>query len=361
MIKKEDISPENYVCTKPFEWYEIAWNKEVYPCCPGWLPHSIGKMPDQKPEAIWNSKAAKKIRESVLDGSFSYCSAEYCLHLKEKTWPVKKAKDIDLEQYIRLIDNPEPPIMVSCSYDKSCNLACPSCRSEVLAANKEERSKYDQLIQDLLADYGHNLKTISITGSGDPFASRHFWDLLQSGVLAKYPDLKIRLHTNAQLLDEFHWNRIAPLHEQIEAIEISIDAASAETYAINRAPGDWNQLIKNMDYVGGLRKSGKIKLLQLDFVVQLNNYNEMPEFARLAKQWNADRIVFTSLNNWGTYTPQQYREIAIHSSKHPLHYLLERLLKDDIFKSSEVFIGFQESDVDKNRNIVLDKIPLIAV
>lgn len=357
-MKKNDISPETYVCTKPFEWYEIAWNKEVYPCCPGWLPHSIGKMPEQSPEEIWNSDIAKKIRKSVLDGSFKYCNPEYCLHLKEKTWPVKQAKDIDIEHYIRLIETPEAPTMVNASYDQSCNLACPSCRKDIVTANREDRASYDKLMADLLDTYGPDLRSINITGSGDPFASRHFWDLLQSGVLAQYPQLKIRLHTNAQLFDEFHWNRIAALHQQIEAIEISIDASTAPTYAINRRPGDWNQLINNMAFIGELRRTQQIKLLQLDFVVQLNNWQEMPDFVLLGKQWHADRIVFTSLNNWGTFSKEEHQHRAIHSPHHPLHSQLLETLEDDIFKLPEVFIGFLENTGDA---VDTNKIPVLTV
>lgn len=355
-MNKDNISPDTYVCTKPFEWYEIAWNKEVYPCCPGWLPHSIGKMPEQSPEEIWNSDIAKKIRKSVLDGSFDYCKPEFCLHLKEKTWPVKQAKDIDLEHYIRLIEAPAAPSMVNASYDRSCNLSCPSCRNDIVTANREERSSYDKLMEDLLNTYGPDLRSINITGSGDPFASRHFWDLLQSGVLARYPELKIRLHTNAQLFDEFHWNRLAPLHQQIEAIEISIDAASEPTYAINRRPGNWQQLIANMEFIGELRRTKKITLLQLDFVVQLNNWQEMPDFVLLGKKWNVDRIVFTALNNWGTFTKEDHSYRAIHSPGHPLHPHLLAMLENDLFKLPEVFIGFLENKDEANK---AEKIPAL--
>lgn len=350
-MKKEDISPDAYVCTKPFEWYEIAWNKQVYPCCPGWLPHAIGKMPEQRPDEIWNSDIAKKIRKSVIDGSFSYCKPEFCLHLKEKTWPVMQAKKIDIERYIRAIEEPEAPIMVSASYDKSCNLACPSCRKDIVAANREDRESYDKLMADLLEVYGPNLRAINITGSGDPFASRHFWDLLQSGVLAQYPDLLIHLHTNAQLFDEFHWNRIADLHSQIAGVEISIDAATEKTYAVNRAPGDWNQLIRNMAFIGELRRSQQIGLLQLDFVVQENNWQEMRDFVLLGQQWNADRIVFSALNNWGTFSTEEYQHRAIHSPRHPLYLQLLDLLEDDIFKIPQVSIGFLgNSSVKDNQN-----------
>jgi len=60
----------------------------------------------------------------------------------------------------------------------------------------------------------------------------------------------------------------------------------------------------------------------------------------MGKQWNADRIVFTSLNNWGTFSKEEHQHRAIHSPRHSLHSKLIDMLADDLFKLPEGFYWF---------------------
>src|SRR4051812_18978280 len=74
-------------CRRPFEHVEIMHGHgpdqsegfgDVYLCCAGWLPKSIGNYLQQDLAHIWNSAAAREIRTSILDGSFRYCNAQAC-------------------------------------------------------------------------------------------------------------------------------------------------------------------------------------------------------------------------------------------------------------------------------------------
>lgn len=344
--KQGDEKYNGLVCTKPFGWFEISWDEKVYPCCAGWVNRPIGKLSEQSPREIWLSPAAKEMRKSVLDGSFKYCSTEFCPYLKDVSYPVMYASQVDMAHYIQMAEQPEEylpaPTAINCSYDSSCNLACPSCRPAIVMADKHQRKSYDELFNNLLTEFGDQLRILHITGSGDPFASRHFWGILQSGVLTQYPKIELGLHTNAQLLDKFHWDRIADIHQQINYIEISVDAATEATYKLNRAPGDWNLLLQNMDFIAELRRLNKVKFLQLDFVVQSNNWQEMEQFIELGKRWSVDRILFSALNNWGTFSPDEYAARAIHSPRHPEHYRLARSLRKDIFSDNIVSVGFRD-------------------
>lgn len=333
------------VCVKPFWWYEIAWNKQAYLCCSGWLPKPIGSAVDIDPLTLWNSAEAIKIRQSVIDGSFEFCSPEFCPHLSNKTYPVKYVED---DEYLRLqkqvaeprISLPTPQ-WLTFSYDQSCNLACPSCRNEISMASKEERVVYDDLSKETLKNFS-DARHLYITGSGDPFASRHFWRLLVSDELLKYPDLSLNLHTNGQLLTPSRWDKIKHIQHKITTLEISIDAASPETYSLNRIPGNWDVLCKNMDFIASLRDENKISNLQLDFVVQSNNWHEMKRFVELARNWKADLVYFSALNNWGTFSKSEYLERAIHKPSHRGFKELSKFLMDPIFEDPLVCCGFGE-------------------
>lgn len=349
------------ICMHPFYWYDVAWNKEVYLCCQGWLNKSVGNAIEQTPKEIWNSEDAKKIRTSVIDGSFKYCNKEHCPFLMNKTYPVKYVYEKEYNNLKKSIESNNTSILpglLNFGYDKTCNLTCPSCRKEVFVASKTEQDQYVNIANNTLAEFGESAELIYITGSGEPFASKHYFDLLTSNELLKYPKLKVKIHTNAQLCTTERWEKIKHIEDKITILEISIDAASAQTYSLNRKPGNWDVLCKNMEHISELRKTNRIKYLQLDFVVQDNNYSEMIKFVELGKAWNVDTVRFSILNNWETFSEEEYLSRAIHKPEHKNHSKFLEILKDPILDDPIVFCNFKNSYLNKSMKIgkVLKKI-----
>ena len=115
---------------------------------------------------------------------------------------------------------------------------------------------------------------------------------------------KIHLHSNALLWTPRTWQTIPEeIRALVRSAEISIDAASAETYALNRRGGEFGAVIRNFEFIGGeLRCRGPLETLCFSMVVQHNNFREMPDFVRLGKRFRADRTYFSQLLNWGTFT-----------------------------------------------------------
>jgi hypothetical protein len=62
--------------------------------------------------------------------------------------------------------------------------------------------------------------------------------------------------------------------------------------------------------------------------VQSLNYQEMPSAAELARTLGADGIHFHMIRNWGTFSPQQFREHLIGSPDHPEHQAFLDVLRD---------------------------------
>lgn len=90
-----------------------------------------------------------------------------------------------------------------------------------------------------------NVRKLFITGSGDPFGSPYFSRWLRSMKRADMPNLEaIHLHTNALLWTPRAWHHIAAeIRELIRTCGISIDAATAQTYAVNRRGGKFEKLL----------------------------------------------------------------------------------------------------------------------
>lgn len=96
----------------------------------------------------------------------------------------------------------------------------------------------------------------------------------------------------------------------VRTAEISVDAASAATYALNRG-GDYEQLLANLSFLARLPIA-----ITLSFVVQQNNYREMQAFVNLAQGFGF-AVYFSQLVNWGTFRREEFRRRAVHLSQHP--------------------------------------------
>jgi len=338
-------------CSKPFSWFEVSSGTgladgDTFVCCPTWLSKPIGNVSRSSVEEVWNSPTAADIRRSILDGSFEYCSKTLCPFLVRPHGPVQAAADVVDPLLRRAIDEnltvlPWGPLEVIASFDRSCNLSCPSCRTEVIMAH--DRREQIETIQTKLENGALKDATyLHITGSGDPFGSPFFRTWLQKMKRANMPKLeRIHLHTNALLWTKRVWKTIAgEIRGLIRSAEISIDAATPATYAVNRRGGQFERLLDNLEFISSeLRANGPLDWVGFSMVVQQNNFAEMPEFVRLGKRFKADTVYFSQLVNWGTFTDEEYRSRAVHLPAHVGHPQFLEVLQDPIFSDPMVNLG----------------------
>ena len=313
----EDLSP--FFCAKPFEEFEVRANGDVYTCCSAWLPVPIGNLGRGDPDGIWNSPTATAIRQSILDGSFRYCSRGNCPLIVDRRLLRRDAlTDPSHREIVRTARTrlEQRPRRVLLSQDRSCNLSCPSCRQEVILAGKAQQDRLNALAEEVLLPLLRDARQVKVTGSGDPFASAHFRYVLRRLAELRLPRLRVQIQTNGVLLDQRAWEELGLLG-LVESVWVSIDAAKAESYAVVRRGGDFARLLSNLVFLGWLRESGRLPLLRLDFVVQALNFREMPAAAELARAVRADGIYFQMIRNWGTYSVAEFRRHYIGSPDHP--------------------------------------------
>jgi MoaA/NifB/PqqE/SkfB family radical SAM enzyme len=219
-------------------------------------------------------------------------------------------------------------------------LSCPSCRTALIVdtAGKERILGIQEKLQrEALPD----AELLYITGSGDPFGSPFFREWLQTMRRADMPRLEtIRLHSNGLLWNEKMWHSIdADVRSLVREAEISIDAATAETYAVNRRGGSFARLLRNLDYIATLRANGPLRWLGISMVVQENNFGEMPAFIDLGRRIGADTVYFGQLVDWGTFPEEELRRRSIHLAEHPRHGELRSVLRSPHFDDPRVDLG----------------------
>ena len=327
--KKPVADRKGLFCAQPFERFEILGGGgdrgDVYFCCQNWVTRSIGNMSETSVDQVWNGKSAQQFRRSILNGTFEYCRADLCPFLQRVDGPVQRVEDVTDPDLLKVIQNdltvlPFGPKDIICCFDQSCNLSCPTCRNQLIMETQHKDAIVNiqkRLEDEALAD----ARLLYITGSGDPFGSPYFRRWLQTMKRASMPKLeRIHLHTNALLWTPRIW---ASIPEEIRALvtstTISIDAARPESYAENRRGGDFETLLKRLDFIADLRRNGPLSYLEIHMTVQLNNFEEMPEFVELGRRHACDRVSFHKMVDWNTFSPAEYAARAVHLPDHPRH------------------------------------------
>lgn len=318
---------DRLICMQPFTWCEIHADGSVFACCPSWISEPLGNLLQTPFQDIWNGLVAQRLRQSVLDGTFGQCNHGRCPRLAgpvEPVMPLKQVKpdslrDLMLHGITRL---PFGPRRINLCYDHRCNLACASCRRDFLQPGKRTQGRIRQIEARVRHAIAPHVEEMTVSGFGDPFFSASYRLLLQDLDPEEFPRLHtIRLHTNGLLWDHGMWETMHRARELVRSAEISVDAASPSTYAINRRGGDFSRLLNNLAFIQTLNIPVK-----LSFVVQQNNYLEMPDFVALAHGFGFE-VYFSQLVNWGTFSEQDFASRSVHHQGHPEHADFVRILK----------------------------------
>lgn len=370
MENNEDIL-KKYVCIQPFKHIEFFEDHATL-CCPTWLETKLWYKKDENGNLnydVWKSKTATKIRESVLDGTYSYCHKSACPHLStlintqkpsgffvdKSSLPVKQHDGFTIDQF----NITSGPGSINFTYDDSCNLKCPSCRLHVIMAKPDEIIKIDNITDFIKNNYSKEARKLAITGSGDPWASKSFRKFLFEFNPELWPNLDdIYLTTNANLFTEKNWKRIEKAHPYVKSVEISIDAATKNTYEKKvRLGGNWDTLMENLDFISSIPT---IKNLRCSFVTQIDNYTEMREFAELIYEKFKNRIktqqyseatlvYFGKIYQWTHLDSDSFKQKAVWMEDH-LHYQDFVDEVNRLYEYDKIFIQSNFTDLIRNND-----------
>lgn len=327
---KDVVDLKDYICSVPFNSLEIH-NNVCFVCCPSWLPNKV-ELNQIPLKDVYNSEPIVDIRNSILDGSFRYCDKEMCPYLskllnhKIASGPISLKSNSNIKSAVVINNTPDYLVM---NFDRTCNYKCPSCRVDMIVANSSSIKRINTTIEEMEETFSDSIETIYCSGTADPFASVSYRNYLRNFNPKKYPKLNsIHLHTNASLWNKEMWDSMPNIHKYVKSCEISIDAGTRKTYEmVTRLGGNWDVLISNLKFIATIKSMRKVKT---SFVVQKSNYREMEPFLKKMKEifGMKTKVFYGKINNWGTFTPEQFEKLKIWDPKHPEHnYFLRELKK----------------------------------
>jgi len=334
---------KQYTCSNPFTTLEIHDNVG-FVCCPSWLPNKI-ELNDTSLKDVYNSEPVVDIRNSILDGSFKYCNKELCPHLSRLLNYGVTSGPIHLKsnsKYTTPIIEPTTPTTILMNFDRTCNYKCPSCRVDLIVESSKGIERIEKTIEEIDTFYSANVKTLYITGTGDPFVSVSFRNYLRNFNPKKYPKLtSIHFHTNASMWTKEMWDSMTNVHKYVTSCEISIDAGTQNTYENKtRLGGKWDTLINNLKFISTI---DTLKSVKTSFVVQDSNYMEMETFYNLMYSIFGKKVnvFFGKIINWGTFSDGEFKLKQVWDVNHPEHELFKKEF-NRIWKNTNLFHNLYE-------------------
>jgi MoaA/NifB/PqqE/SkfB family radical SAM enzyme len=282
---------------------------------------------------LLNSPTALSIRQEIQAGRYFYCNNKICGFFgKINPTQYQSQGNID-DDYIPLT-SPSQDLMLHqvpqnliFDFDYTCNFRCPSCRTELINNNKHHviRSVNNRIadkIKHLVIDeIGQQPVQIRWAG-GEPFISEVYTDLFEYIIASGKQNIQHVIQTNGSYLIAKS-DMIKKLLPTVEELRISFDAATAETYSRIRVNGIWNNLLDNVKWIKKYVDENHLPVkITADFVVQLDNYKEIPAFVELCNSLGIDKINFQKMWNWDTWSQEKFDQNNIYNPTHPQYQQL---------------------------------------
>ena len=305
------------ICPRPFDTVLIDKRGSCYACeCTAWLPQSIGNLQIKSLREILEGDMRQHMQDSISDGTYRYCNSSQCSYLKSGMGFDTKSN----VTHIRL------------AIDDSCNLRCPSCRSEMIFHKDGPAHRLGVRLADKINEWLHdNLEPIKvhIGSDGDPFAShvyRHFMSNTPNRSNTRYSIL-----TNGLMLRDFHGN-VPHIMSGLDTLGISIDGATRQTYEKLRLGGQWDKILDALECARYLKDKHHFELYLYN-VLQKDNWHEMEQMLDIGHKYNVDRVYFSKIEDWNTGLDMSVHDFV---DRAEFRELLEKVNKDPISRTYSI-------------------------
>jgi len=193
-----------------------------------------------------------------------------------------------------------PPYRLWIEPTSICNLKCAMCPNKSLEKSQLGMMDFDLFRKaiDEAKDFVHD---INIHHRGEALLHKRLFDMIR---YAKQRDVKLKLHTNATMLNEKNAKEL--LESGLDFISFSFDGLDKDTYERYRVGARYKITVKNIKDFLRLKKVLKKKkpftvLELIDYIKHDNKYslNELSEFKRQFDELSLDKLVVKNPHNFG--------------------------------------------------------------
>lgn len=169
-----------------------------------------------------------------------------------------------------------------------CNLKCIFCAQRLEDYGYETEVSKERWLEVTEEISNMDVNRILISGGGEPFCRRE--TTLEMMRIAKENGLEGRLITSGVIMDREICESVVEM--EWDTLVFSIDGADASTHDFLRGrEGTFGKVIRNVRRLNQIKDGQKLPRLEINFVLNRKNYEEIPEMIKLV-----DELDFGSIN-----------------------------------------------------------------
>jgi MoaA/NifB/PqqE/SkfB family radical SAM enzyme len=321
-------------CKIPLSTILIDENGNIYLCsCQAYLPKILCNILDiQTREEFWNLFYNNEIRDSIIDKSHRFCQSS-CSAIQSSFYTKKTNNFISYEE----LKNTNPYTLQLC-IDNSCNLRCPTCRTETILHNNNfvYQKRLSQILEkiDMIFFKPLEIHNIQLLSGGEFLASKVITDWM---CLKQNENIKFSLQTNGTLIYK-NKEKCKNILNKTTSFMISIDAASKEVYEKTRLNGNWDNLIQGLDWlIDNFPKTN----FTFNFTISALNYKDIGNFIKFSEKYNPRQIYFSRVEQWFD-NPLLFKPLDIWNENHVEHAYFISLLRKVNFNQPNIRINFND-------------------
>ncbi len=294
----------------------------------GWAGYYLlGNLRDNTMSEVYNSEAAKRFRQTLIEGTYDYCNEENCPYM---------ANNILESQLVEIEKIPEYPEIVSLAYDRRCNYHCTCCISR--CDDKMDPVVQEKVEREIRAALPY-VKTFSANGLGEFFVSDSMMELVSEWKPEEIEGAKFELETNGSLLNEKNWKKVENIGGADLSVTLTIHSFEEAAYQyLSGTKMKISQMEENLRFVKKLREEGKIDFLEIAMVMQERNFRTLPDFIdRCLNEFGADKVRVRR------FLPEKAMDeniewfFDIRNPLHPYHQEYLEVMKHPVFNDPRVF------------------------
>lgn len=174
-----------------------------------------------------------------------------------------------------------------------CNLRCPMCLKLQKNSPFDNRNMSIEEYNKIMQEVGPTALTIRFWNYGESLINKDIFKMIK---IAKEYKIFTVLSTNGILMDKYASKNL--LESGLDFLIISFDGASKKTYEKNRKNGSFEKILKNIKDFMEIKKNMNKKdiLVSIQFIIMNNNEKEVEKIKKIAKNFNADKLMLRVLN-----------------------------------------------------------------
>jgi pyruvate-formate lyase-activating enzyme len=319
-------------CEIPFSTILIDENGNIFLCvCQAYLPKILCNILDiETCEEFWQLYYNNEIKNSILDKSHRFCKSN-CSAIQTAYHKLPTTNFVSYEELVKI----KPHTLQLC-IDNSCNLRCPTCRTEMILHhnNFDYQSRLQKILNkiDMIFFKTQSIYKVHLLSGGEFLASK---TILNWMFEKSKQNIRFILQTNGNLIYNYR-DKCSEIFKKTESLFISIDAATPEVYNKVRVGGNWNNLITSLDWL----KVNCPKLnLFFNYTISSLNYVDTKNFIKFSDKYKPKKIYFSRVENWFD-NPKIFEPLDIWNNDHPENGDFIELLRDTNFMQPNIITNF---------------------